>query len=267
MEERNVAVFIGITGNSEGMQTSAHSSDFGGFGVRPPLYLISQDYCKAIAAAGGIPVFLPPIADDMLPDLLESLDGILFTGGVDIHPSEYNEQPHPLLGTVDLERDKFELALFGQVWNHTDLPVLGVCRGLQLLNVALGGTLWQDLPSQRPSHVHHSQTDHRYKAVHPMKVDPESRMGGLLPRVLAVNSLHHQGIKELATGLRAAAWSPDGLIEAVESPDHPFRMAVQWHPENLVHANYPEFMALFKGLVDHARERKLRRLGQGAIPA
>jgi putative glutamine amidotransferase len=100
-----------------------------------------------------------------------------------------------------------------------------------------------------------------------MKVDPESRMGGLLPRVLAVNSLHHQGIKELATGLRAAAWSPDGLIEAVESPDHPFRMAVQWHPENLVHANYPEFMALFKGLVDHARERKLRRLGQGAIPA
>lgn len=262
-----MAIFIGITGNSEGMSSAANSSDFGGFGVRPPLYLISQDYCKAVIQAGGIPVFLPPVGDEMLPDLLESMDGIIFSGGVDISPQEYHELPHPLLGDLDLERDRFELALFKQVWEQTDMPVLGVCRGVQLMNVALGGTLWQDLPSQRPSHVHHSQRDHRYKAVHPVKVDPDSRLGSLLPKVIAVNSLHHQGIKDMAPSLKACAWSPDGLIEALESPDHPCRLAVQWHPENLAMASYPEFLALFKYLVESARERKNKRVGRGAIPA
>jgi putative glutamine amidotransferase len=267
LEGKSVAIFIGITGNSQGMSSSATSSDFGGFGVRPPLYLISQDYCKAIIASGGIPVFIPPIADDMIPDLLESLDGILFSGGVDIDPVEYHEQAHPLLGELDHERDRFELALFKHVWNETTLPVLGVCRGVQLMNVALGGTLWQDLPSQRPSHVHHSQTDHRYKAVHPVRVDPESRLGSLLPKIIAVNSLHHQGIKDLAPSLKATAWSPDGLVEAAEDPTHPCRLAVQWHPENLSMASYPEFLSLFKWLVDYARDHKHTRAGRGAIPA
>ena len=263
---RALAVFIGLTGNSEGMSTSAASSDFGGFGVKPPLYLISQDYCKAIIDAGAIPVFIPPVGDEMIPGLFENLDGILFTGGVDIHPQEYGESQHPLLGDVDLERDKFEMKLFEYVWNRTDLPVLGVCRGLQLLNVALGGTLWQDLPSQRPSHVHHSQRDHRYKAVHPVKVDPDTRIGKILPKVIAVNSLHHQGVKDLAAGLKAAAWSPDGLVEAVEALDHPCRMAVQWHPENL-RANYPEFHGLFQRFVEHAQMAHKVRMGRGAIPA
>jgi putative glutamine amidotransferase len=262
-----LAVFIGITGNSEGMQTSATSGDFGGFGVRPPLYLISQDYCKAIIAAGGIPVFIPPVSEEVIPELFETLDGILFSGGVDIHPSEYKESEHPLLGKVDLERDTFEFALFKHVWYKTDLPVLGVCRGLQVLNVALGGTLWQDLPSQRPSHVHHSQTDHRYKAVHPVKIDPESIFGKTMQaKVLAVNTLHHQGVKDLAPGLRATAWSPDGLVEAVECAEHPCRLAVQWHPENL-RESYPEFDRLFQHLVAHARLAQIARIARLSVPA
>jgi putative glutamine amidotransferase len=251
-----VAVLIGITGNSEGMSSNASSSDFGGFGVRPPLYMISQDYCKALIQAGAIPVFLPPVGDDLIADMVDQLDGILFTGGVDIHPQEYGEQPHPLLGDLDLERDRFEMALFKHVWENTDMPVMGVCRGLQLLNVGLGGTLWQDLPSQRPSHVHHSQRDHRYKAVHPAKVEPDSVIGGLLPKVIAVNSLHHQGIKDLAPGLRGSVVSPDGLVEGVEAIDHPCRFAVQWHPENMFQAAYPEFLNLFKHLVENAQARK-----------
>jgi putative glutamine amidotransferase len=258
-----VAVFVGITGNSEGMSSNAASSDFGGFGVKPPLYLISQDYCKAILEAGAIPVFIPPVKEALIPGLVASLDGIVFTGGVDIHPQEYKEAPHPLLGDVDLERDLFEMALFKHVWFQTDLPVLGVCRGLQILNVALGGTLWQDLPSQRPSHVHHSQRDHRYKAVHPVRVDPDTHLGKILPKVMAVNSLHHQGIKDLAEGLRASAWSPDGLIEGVEATDHPARMAVQWHPENLC-GSYPEFLGIFQRFTEFAAAANRRRLGQVA---
>lgn len=264
-----MAVFIGITGNSEGMSTGGTSSDFAGFGVRPPLYLISQDYCKAIIQAGGIPVFIPPLAAEIFPDLLGSLDGILFSGGVDIHPQEYSESPHPLLGDVDLERDTFEMQLFRHVWNETNLPILGVCRGLQVLNVGLGGTLWQDLPSQRPSHVHHSQRDHRYKAVHPVKVDPESKLADLLSKVIAVNSLHHQGIKDLAPGLKPVAWSPDGLIEAVEAENHPCRMAVQWHPENLA-GPYPEFIKLFEWFVENAKLHQATKLNvaqRASIPA
>lgn len=261
-----MTVFIGITGNSEGMRSNSSSSDFGGFGVRPPLYMLSQDYCQAIIKAGGIPVFLPPVGDEMIADMVAGLDGVLFSGGVDIQPENYGEQPHPLLGDLDLERDRFELALFKHVWHATDMPVLGVCRGFQLLNVALGGTLWQDLPSQRPSHVHHSQRDHRYKAVHPVKFDPETTLGGLLPKVMAVNSLHHQGIKDLAPGLRPAAWSPDGLVEALESETHGCRMAVQWHPENLAPI-YPEFYQVFEALVkDATRYRDLKR-GLSAAPA
>lgn len=255
-----MAILIGITGNSEGMSTSGTSGDFAGFGVRPPLYLVSQDYCKAVLQAGGIPVFIPPVSPEAIPDLVASLDGIIFSGGVDIHPQEYDETPHPLLGDVDLERDKFEMALFKHVWNHTDLPVMGVCRGLQVFNVGLGGTLWQDLPSQRPSHVHHSQRDHRYKAVHPLKVEAGSRLSELLSKVIAVNSLHHQGIKELAPGLKAVAWSPDGLIEAVEAETHPCRIAMQWHPENMV-ASYPEFLNVFKHLIEAARETQAAREG------
>jgi putative glutamine amidotransferase len=261
-----VAVLIGITGNSEGMSSNASSSDFGGFGVRPPLYMISQDYCKAIIQCGAIPVFLAPVSHELIPDMVSKLDGVLFSGGVDIHPEHYGEQPHPLLGDLDLERDRFELALFKHVWEQTDMPVMGVCRGLQLLNVALGGTLWQDLPSQRPSHVHHSQRDHRYKAVHPAKVDPESVVGQCLPKVIAVNSLHHQGIKDLAPSLKACVWSPDGLVEGVESPDHPARFAVQWHPENMFQAAYPEFLNLFNHFVETAKTRTGSGL-KGAVPA
>ena len=253
-----MAALIGLTATSL-------SGSSGGFGVRPPTFVVSQDYCNAVAQAGAIPVLLP-FDVEIIDELLPRLSGVLFTGGVDFNPSLYGESPHPLLGDLDLDRDKFEMALFEKVFHHTDLPILGVCRGFQLFNVGLGGTLWQDLPSQRPSHVHHSQRDHRYKAVHPLKVDGESTMGKLLSKVIAVNSLHHQGIKDLAKGLKPVAWSPDGLIEAVEAEDHPCRFAAQWHPENMVHT-YPEFIHLFNHLVESARARKQGQAMRGAVPA
>jgi putative glutamine amidotransferase len=239
-----MTILIGLTATSE---AATAGPAFGGYGVRPPTYLVSQDYCRAIIAAGAIPVLLPH-EPDLIDGMLGRLAGVLFTGGVDIHPQAYGESPHPLLGATDAARDAFELALFPRIWHETAMPVLGVCRGLQLLNVGLGGTLWQDLPSQRPGHVHHSQNDHRYKAVHPMRIASESQLGGLLGKVIAVNSLHHQGIKDLAPGLEAMAWSPDGLVEAVEAPGHPFRLAMQWHPENLATV-YPEFHKVFARFV------------------
>lgn len=240
-----MAVLIGITVTSDGMRTIP------GLGARPPMYLISQDYCNAISQAGALPIVLP-FDPTLIDDILERLDGVLFTGGVDIHPRAYGEDPHPMLGDVDPGRDEFELAFFEKVWKHTNLPILGICRGMQLFNVGLGGTLWQDLPSQRPGHVHHSQYDHRYKAVHPVRIEPTSQLGGILGKVVAVNSLHHQGVRDIAPGLVPIAWSPDGLVEAVEDPTHKFRMAMQWHPENLATV-YPEVHEVFRRFVQAAR--------------
>lgn len=244
-----MAILIGLTGNSDGAPATGA---FTAFGVRPPMYLVSQDYCRAVAAAGAIPVLVPPTPGEAIPAILDRLAGIVFTGGVDLDPALYGEAPHPLLGELDQERDRFETALFEAAWARPALPILGVCRGLQLMNVARGGTLWQDLPSQRPSPVHHSQRDHRYRAVHPVRVVASTRLATILPPVMGVNSLHHQGIKDLAPDLVASALSPDGLVEGIEAPDHAFRLAVQWHPENLA-GEYPEFRGLFAALVEAAR--------------
>lgn len=251
-----MAALIGLTATSL-------SGSTGGFGVRPPTFVVSQDYCNAVAQAGAIPVLLP-FDVEIIDEILPRLSGVLFTGGVDFNPSLYGESPHPLLGDLDLDRDRFEMALFEKVFHHTDLPILGVCRGFQLFNVGLGGTLWQDLPSQRPSHVHHSQRDHRYKAVHPVKIDPDSQLGGLLGKVIAVNSLHHQGVKDLAPGLKAVAWSPDGLVEALEVEGHPFRMAMQWHPENLA-TIYPEFHTVFSRFIEVAKASGPAKVRQAPV--
>jgi putative glutamine amidotransferase len=161
------------------------------------------------------------------------LDGILFTGGGDLDPGSYRSEPHPSVDGVDPDRDRVELQLFDATVK-AGIPFLGVCRGLQLVNVGLGGTLYEDILDQRPEAIRHNYHPHwpRTYLAHPVQIEAGSRLEDILGRPSAqVNSLHHQGIRQLAPGLTPTAHAPDGLIEAVELPEYRFGLAVQWHPE------------------------------------
>ncbi len=198
---------------------------------------ITEAYFQAILRAGGIPVLIPfEIDADKLEQLTERLDGILFSGGGDIQPSFYNGNPHPLVDGVDIGRDQLEIDLLKQAI-RAGKPFLGICRGLQLINVALGGSLYEDLIDQRPGALRHQYAPEfpRDYLAHSVKLKENSQIRSLmLHPAIRVNSLHHQGIDRLAPDLRASSYAPDGLIEAVELPGYSFGMAVQWHPEWMI---------------------------------
>ena len=199
-----------------------------------PTIGVNEAYVQSVHQAGGTPVLIPiGLSEQTLVELLPRLDGIIFTGGGDVHPARYGNQPHPLVNSVDEDRDRVEIALFQAAYDRR-MPFLGICRGLQLVNVALGGTLYEDLLAQNPQSIKHdffSDQAPDYLA-HPVTVEQETRLAGILGATrLGVNSLHHQGIRLLAGGLQAIAHAPDGLIEAVQVVDYPFGLAVQWHPE------------------------------------
>lgn len=189
-------------------------------------------YMEGVAEAGGIPLMLPLTEDgEDISRLLDSIDGILLTGGHDVHPSVYREEPVPECGAVCRERDAMESELLKQALKR-DIPVLGICRGIQFLNAYLGGTLYQDLPTERPSGTEHHQKPPYDIPVHRVSVEKASGLSRLLNTdSLSVNSYHHQAIKEKADSLKTMAISEDGIIEAVEMPDKRFVWAVQWHPE------------------------------------
>ncbi len=217
-----------------------------------------QRYIDAVYAAGGLPVVLP---SDTPPEeaayLLERLDGLLLTGGGDIDPARYGGKQHPKLYGINHARDALEIALVEAAIAH-GVPFLGICRGAQVLNVALGGTLYEDLPSQYPDALRHGSNPITERALlaHGIRAEKESRLVRLLGETeFEVNSLHHQGFRDIAEGLKVTAWAPDGLVEAVELPDHPFGVAVQWHPEWL-YQEHPLQQALFCGLVGAAAARR-----------
>ena len=202
----------------------------------PHSWVMNSRYSVAVADAGGAPVMLPLFDEDLetLRALYDRLDGLLLAGGVDLDPKSFGEEPHPELGRIDPPRDRVELQLAR--WAIADRkPVLGLCRGHQLLNVALGGTLWQDIAAQVPGALKHDYfpgfpRDH---LAHEVTVAEGSRLRAAFeaPR-FAVNSMHHQAVKELAPALLVSARSSDGLIEAVESGSSAhFLVGVQWHPE------------------------------------
>jgi putative glutamine amidotransferase len=214
-------------------------------------YWMLPGYMKAVEAAGGIPVMLPMASDELdIKALSEAFDGFLFTGGHDINPLLYGEALDAACGELCQERDRLEQALFQYVL-ELDKPAFGICRGLQLFNVLLGGTLYQDLPSGRitASNVTHQQRPPYNEPVHSVTLQQNSLLYRLLEKEsISVNSYHHQAIKELAPVLQASALSEDGLVEAVEMPDKTFLCAVQWHPE----FNFTEdedSMALFRHFV------------------
>jgi putative glutamine amidotransferase len=223
---------------------------------------VNAAYVRAVLRAGGLPLVLSPfIGGEHTPTLLDLLDGLLLTGGEDVDPTHYGQEPIPELGPVDPRRDALELSLFRAAWTR-GLPVLAICRGIQVVNVALGGTLWQDIPRQRPGALPHAQTTGRDGRTHPVDLVP----GSLLARALAatrieVNSFHHQSVRDLAPGLVVTGTSPDGEIEGVESPaGGSWLLAVQWHPEEFHHHSIAPDHGLFDALIREAA----RTLGAAA---
>ena len=227
---------------------------------RPEFLHLRRSYPRAIEAAGGVPILLPPMdRPDSIRRAFQALDAIVFPGGIDVGPGRYGVGVvHPATH-VDEVLDELELEA-ARLATDSDKPVLGICRGQQLLNVALGGTLVQDLPSERPGPVAHRQTGPRDSVSHPIRVDLESRLGRVLGApALEVNSFHHQGVKDLAPSLRAVAWSSDGLVEGFESAEHPWLLAVQFHPEDLIGFHEPS-QRIFAALVAACREQSVRGL-------
>lgn len=217
-----------------------------------PAVQILRAYVSALLDAGGAPILIPPdLPEDGWRVLLDRLDGVLFSGGADIGLEHFDGEPHP---TVEVEsvRDSIELPLLRAAVD-ADKPLFGICRGLQVMNVALGGTLYTHIADQLPNALQHDwQKGYpRTHLAHPVRVEEGTRLADILGApMLHVNSLHHQGIKDLAPGLKPTAYSPDGLIEGIELPDRKFALAVQWHPEWMT--EHEEMRRLFERFVEAA---------------
>ena len=227
---------------------------------------VGVTYAEAVEQAGGVPVVLAPVAVEMIDPLLARLDGLCISGGPDLDPSFYGAEPHPELGPTFPDIDRFELAILRHA-QARGLPVLAICRGMQLLNVSRSGTLCQHLPDRVDGSVVHRQTRPGRFATHEVRVERASRLRGLLGEErLGVNSFHHQAVERIGTGLHAVAWSPDGVIEAVETDAQHFALGVQWHAESLV--DDTPHAALFAALVRAATAHRERDGAAGlASPA
>jgi len=224
----------------------------------PERAYVNIAYVRAVQDAGGLPLLLPPhLSAEAQAALWPRLDGLVLTGGGDIDPVRFAAGRHAKVDDVSPARDELEIGLTRRALDD-DVPLFAICRGIQVLNVALGGTLVQDLPSERPGPIAHSQREPRAQPTHAVKVMGEgTRLGRVLGALeVSVNSMHHQAIDTLGFGLREVAWAPDGVIEGVEMPgEERFVLGVQWHPEELV-GHDPAARNLFAAVVDAARRRR-----------
>ncbi|MDQ3934285.1 MAG: gamma-glutamyl-gamma-aminobutyrate hydrolase family protein [Actinomycetota bacterium] len=211
--------------------------------------VLNFHYMRGVTRAGGLPVVMSPQPLEAVPDLIGRLDALLVPGGPDIDPASYGDVPRAPLGPLFPEIDRFEIACVREA-ERRGLPLLAICRGMQILNVARGGTLWQDLPTEVPSDVLHRRPNlDQPVPMHRVRIEPGSHLARLLDRTEAdVNAYHHQAPRELGEGLRPVAWAEDGVIEGVE--DDGFVVGVQWHAEAM--QDVPEQRGLFAGLVEAA---------------
>jgi putative glutamine amidotransferase len=235
---------IGITGVSRVVQGNERTG-------------VNVAYVSSVLRAGGLPLVLSPLVPaELTGSLADTLDGLLLTGGEDVAPALYGEAPHPALGDVDPRRDQLEAGLLHAA-RERGIPVLGICRGIQLINAAMGGTLWQDLATQRSDALAHNQQAGRTARTHAVTTTAGTRVAAAARTgTFEVNSFHHQAIKRLAPGLVATATAADGIIEAVESePGAPWLLAVQWHPEEFHAESVAVDRGLFAALVAAARSR------------
>jgi gamma-glutamyl-gamma-aminobutyrate hydrolase PuuD len=221
-----------------GITTYVEPASWGHWNVQAAL--VPYEYVRAVERAGGRAVLVPP-DEDGIEEVLDALDGLIFSGGNDMTPEEYGAEPHPETTGTNPERDRGELALLEAALTR-DLPVLAICRGFEVLNIARGGDLVQHLP-ELVGHEEHRETLGEFSE-HTVRVDPSSRIGEVAG---AVKSHHHQGIGRIGAGLRDVAWAEDGTVEAIEDPEKPFVVGVLWHPEA------GEDQRLFERLVEAAR--------------
>src|SRR5215211_2242203 len=225
----------------------------------PPSWVMSQRYVLTLTSAGAIPYLIPLIDDETLRGAYEALDAVFLPGGADIDPVSYGSEPHPLCDKTDRERDRVELALARWAMEEGK-PVLGVCRGMQLINLAAGGTLYQDIAHQLPGAIKHDyfpfagQNFSRDYLAHEVSVVSGTRLAGVFgPGPLRVNSMHHQGVRDTGAGLVVSATAPDGLVEGVESSNGHYVVGVQWHPEALTDSQsaarqlFEEFIQIASG--------------------
>jgi putative glutamine amidotransferase len=224
----------------------------------PRCWVMSQQYVRVLVAAGAIPWIIPLLEGDeeTLRAVYDRLDGVFLPGGVDMDPATYREKSSELVGRIDPARDEIELTLTR--WAIEDKkPLLAVCRGIQVVNVAAGGTVHQDLAAQLPGSIKHDYFPRRGQytrdqLVHGVKLTEGSRLASLLGATsVEVNSMHHQGIRDVASTLRPTAYAPDGLIEGLESPNGHFLLGVQWHPEALIERD-PRMGRLFSAFIEAA---------------
>ncbi len=222
-----------------------------------PASFLPAVYFEGVTLAGGVAVLLPPqpVDADIANLVLDGLDGLVITGGKDIDPTRYGQQPHPSTDQPGPDRDEWEFALLGAALNRK-LPVLGICRGAQVLNVALGGTLHQHLPDVIGQARH--QVGNAVFSTLPVRTVPGTRLAALVGGSVEAKCYHHQAIDELGEGLIVSAWDSDGVIEAVELPGDDFTLAVQWHPEESL-----DDLRLFTAIVDAARSHA----GERGAPA
>jgi putative glutamine amidotransferase len=227
---------IGITGGYRRRKTQ-QADEF---------YLLA-DYFDSVELAGGAPVLIPQVGgDEALRDLLGRLDGLVITGGPDTPPERYGQQPHPMTKPVHRRRDEFDFRCLGTALD-LGLPILAICYGAQLLNIFLGGTLIQDIPSQRPSADRHVQDGPRL--LHSVRIEPGTKLARCLGVTeVEVASSHHQAVDRIGRGLRVSARSRDGIIEGIETEDDRLILGVQWHPEELA-AKHPDHLKLFQAVV------------------
>ena len=226
---RTQTPLIGITADTSGVSGNGTST------VQEPTLFLPQRYYHAVQKAGGMSLVLPPAGfRQALRKTLQRLDGILISGGnFDIHPSYYGEKPITALGAIKSERTEFELELIDLALNQ-DLPLLGICGGAQAINVALGGSLYQDIATELPNANQHERGAEQGNS-HPIEIHPGTRLQQIVQKqTLDVNTTHHQAVRRVGKGLRVNATAKDGLVEGIEGPDHRFVLGVQWHPEALV---------------------------------
>lgn len=223
-----------------------------------PEMTLGLSYARAVQRAGGLPVVIPPVPVEAISGLLDKLDGVVLSGGPDIHPAAYGEDPHPELGPTYRELDIAELAIAGDAVAR-EIPLLGISRGAQALNIASGGTLFQHLPEQFGRTLNHLPPSGGRQAVHPVRIEESSELCKALGGVsrLEVSSYHHQSASGLGRAVEAVAWAPDGVVEAIEVPSARFAIGVQWHAESML--DDPSQLRLFGALV--------RAAGDGGRPS
>lgn len=212
------------------------------------------NYAEAVRRLGGAPLFLPNLAPEVAEAYVNDADGLILSGGADCDPRHFGQEPHPRLGLVDPERDAFEFALY-RAAKARGLPILGICRGIQMINVAEGGTLHQHLPAV-PSTIQHEQRNIDGSLSHQVSLAPGASLARAFgAEAVRVNSYHHQAVDRPGAGLEPVAWSSDGIVEALEGSGAPFVLGVQWHPE-MSFERHPEQLAPFQLFIEAVRRRR-----------